>query len=337
MDNKEKHRLIDELVNNHIPESYRDISHEILSTVLKIGGEDAADKGDLKLISQTLKELRNALNIFKDYRTIRKVTMFGSARTEEDSSTYQMAKLFASEVVKQGFMVITGAGGGIMGAGNEGAGAENSFGVNIKLPFEQQANKFIKGDHKCMTFKYFFTRKLMFIKESDATVLFPGGFGTIDEGAESLTLFQTGKCRPRPIIMVEPEDSTYWEEWMMFVKNQLLKNKFISEDDMRLFSIRKNVDEAIKEITDYYKIYSSMRYIGDKTVLYLKKAISVDLINELKDKFRDVVKDGKIKLSEEHDKKNVNPWSCEHSLIFNFNRKEFCKLGDMIRYINKHG
>ncbi|MGR3218576.1 MAG: LOG family protein [Candidatus Anammoxibacter sp.] len=341
MKNKEINTLIERLVDISAPADSKDIFRQILSTVVKLGGKSGAgnpvEKGDMKLVNNALKELCRAFNMFSGYRTVRKVAMFGSSRTDTDSIEFQMAKEFAAEIVKHGFMVITGAGGGIMEAGNAGAGADNSFGVNIKLPFEQVPNQYISDDPKCMTFKYFFTRKLMFIKESDATVLFTGGFGTLDEGLESLTLFQTGKCRPRPIIFIEPENSDFWDEWLFFVKKKLLKNGKISESDISLFSHHKNIKDAVQEITDFYKVYKSIQYHKDETILYLTRSINDDTINDIKCKFRDIIVDDKIKMvleADEIDKKNV--WAGVPYLQFKFTRNDFGRLAEMIRYINKN-
>ena len=346
MKSKEINTLIERLVDISTPADSKDIFRQIFSTVVKLGGingeksrgENTADKGDMKLVNNTLKELCRAFNIFAEYRTVRKVTMFGSSRVDADSPEFLIAKRFAAEIVKHGFMVITGAGGGIMEAGNAGAEADNSFGVNIKLPFEQEPNQYISNDPKCMTFKYFFTRKLMFIKESDATVLFPGGFGTLDEGLESLTLFQTGKCRPRPIIFIEPENSDYWDEWLFFVNKKLLKNGLISESDMNLFSHHKNVKDAVQEIRDFYKVYKSIQYHKDETILYLTKSIHEDTITEIKGTFKDIIADGKIKMISEPngiDKNNV--WASVPYLKFKFTRNDFGRLVEMIRYINNNG
>lgn len=337
MDKNETNELIEKLLNSHVPADKKNIFRDMLLTVIRLGDEDAAGKGDLKLLNHTLKELRHAFKIFANYTGKRKVTIFGSARTKNSEPEYQMAKSFAQKITKRDFMVITGAGGGIMEAGNEGAGINNSFGVNIKLPFEQKVNQYIKDDHKCMTFKYFFSRKLMFVKEADATVLFPGGFGTLDEAAESLTLFQTGKCRARPIILMEPENCTYWDEWLLFIKENLWKKGLISENDMKLFSHYKNIDDAVDEIVNFYKIYNSMRYMGDKTVLYLTKFINGDLIADIKQNYSDIIPNGEIRLESELDCDKENFWASSHYLIFKFNRKDFGRLYEMIQYINKFG
>ena len=195
---------------------------EILTTVLRLA-RDQASVGDLKIITTALKEMRYAFKVFAPYRHIRKVSTFGSARTKEDAPEYRQAKEFAERICREGFMLLTGAGGGIMRACQEGSGRERSFGVNIRLPFEQSPNEFIERDPKLVSFKYFFTRKLMFIKEADAIVLFPGGFGTHDEGFESLTLVQTGKSRPMPIVFLDAPRGTYWKTWKRYVEDHLLR------------------------------------------------------------------------------------------------------------------
>ena len=212
--------LIAELVSLCSKPEQAELLQEILTTVIKLGMEHD-DTGDYKLINTSLKELRHAMRIFSPYRETRKVTIFGSARTPSTDPCYIMAEKFALEMVKNNFMVITGAGPGIMEAANKGAGRDNSFGINIKLPSEQGSNSYINGDPKLMTFKYFFTRKLFFIKESSATAIFPGGIGTQDEGFENLTLFQTGKSMPRPIVLIEPEESTYWHGWIQYIEKEL--------------------------------------------------------------------------------------------------------------------
>lgn len=335
--NKETAELIKRLIERYAPAGSEDIFGEILSTVIRLGAENA-EKGDLKLINKSLKELRHAFKIFADYRNVRKVALFGSSRVDSGSIEYQMAKEFSEEISRLGFMLITGAGAGIMQAGNEGAGPDNSFGVNIRLPFGQKENPFIQGNRKCMTFKYFFTRKLIFIKESDATALFPGGFGTLDETFESLTLFQTGKCRPRPIVLIEPEGSSFWYKWVSLLNEKLLKNDFISRYDIKLFSYHNSVKSAVEEIRDFYRIYDSIRYIGDETRLYLKKPISESLIADIIAEFKDIFIDNTMKMvSEPSGNSQKNSGAGRPCLIFKFNRKDFGRLCEMIRYINKNG
>ena len=211
-----------------------ELLEEIVVTSLKMR-EDEMERGDIKMINAAMKELRYSLKIFYDYRHVRKVALFGSARTPRSHRDYKQARAFAKAMVKAGWMIITGGATGVMQAGNEGAGSANSFGVNIRLPFEQEANPVIAHDPKLINFKYFFTRKLTFIRESDATVLCPGGFGTHDEGFETLTLIQTGKTNPRPVVCLDPPGSNYWKAWIHYVKNHLVKTKLIDPEDLGLF------------------------------------------------------------------------------------------------------
>src|SRR5437870_8354233 len=234
---------------------------------------DQANRGDIKLLNTALKELRYAFKVFAPYRNQRKVTVFGSARVPSDHPAYHQAVLFSRKIVEAGFMVITGAASGIMEAGHVGAGRESSIGVNILLPFEQEANAIIAGDIKLMHLKYFFTRKLLFVKESDAVALFPGGFGTQDEGFEVLTLVQTGKSHLFPIVMVDEPGGDYWKQWERYIKEVLLARRLISPSDLALFKVTDSVDEALAEVLNFYRVYHSMRFVKDEMVLRLKKPL----------------------------------------------------------------
>src|SRR5437763_2483715 len=214
---------------------------------------DRASRGDVKLLATALRELRYSFKVFAGLHSRRKVTVFGSARISRESPSYQQAVEFGRKIAEAGFMVMTGAASGIMEAGHVGAGRENSVGVNILLPFEQSANTIIAGDQKLMHLKYFFTRKLLFVKESDAVALFPGGFGTQDEGFEVLTLIQTGKSHLFPVVLVDEPGGTYWKEWLHFVEAVLLKDGLIAPADMALFKVTHSVDEAVSEITGFYR------------------------------------------------------------------------------------
>src|SRR5215471_4928985 len=222
---------------------------------------DGANRGDVKLLSTALKELRYAFKVFAPYRRRRKVTIFGSARLPSSDPAYQQAVTFSRMCAESGYMVITGAASGIMEAGHVGAGRENSIGVNILLPFEQEANPIIRGDLKLMHLKYFFTRKLLFVKESDAVALFPGGFGTQDECFEVLTLVQTGKSQMFPIVMVDEPGGNYWARWRDYIAEELLGRELISPADMSLFKVTDSVDEAVAEALQFYRVYHSMRYV----------------------------------------------------------------------------
>lgn len=335
VDNPQAEALIRELVDLCANSSSGDLLREILTTVVKLGMEHD-NTGDYKLVNTTLKELRHAMRIFSPYRKTRKVCIFGSARTDPSDACYQMARQLSKNLVDKGFMVITGAGPGIMAAANQGAGKENSFGINIELPYEQGANPYIAGDPKLMTFKYFFTRKLMFIKESSATVLFPGGMGTQDEGFETLTLFQTGKCMPRPIVLVEPENGTYWQNWVDYLKTEMLGRGYISPEDLSLFHRVTSVEKALEHILEYYRVYHSLRYVRGQTVLRLIKEVSPKLLDRLNREFGDILSKGEFKSSGPlEDEVRNDEYPDLPRLVFNFDNRSFGRLNQMIRMINR--
>src|SRR5215831_14492720 len=238
--------------------------------------------------------LRYAFKLFAPYAGTRKVTIFGSARTEPVKREYQQALDFGRKIVKAGYMVITGAGPGIMQAGHEGAGPENSFGVNIRLPWEQSPNPIIDKDKKLISFKYFFTRKLIFIRNSDAIVLFPGGFGTMDEGYEALTLMQTGKSRLMPLVLMDRPGGTYWKTWDKNVREHLLREQLISPDDLNLYQITDNTDQAVRLITRFYRNFHSSRFVKELFIIRLKHAPSDSAIGALNEDFADIIVGPKI-------------------------------------------
>jgi uncharacterized protein (TIGR00730 family) len=250
-------RLIHELIHQAGPGSNADLAEELVVTALKVH-TDKLDRGDIKILNTALKELRHSLKLFEPYRSIRKVAIFGSARTPRHAPDYQITEKFAKEVVKKGWMVITGAASGIMQAGNEGAGHKKSFGMNIQLPYEQEPNPVMLQDPKLVSFKYFFTRKLMFLRESHATVLCPGGFGTHDEGFETLTLVQTGKTEPRPIVCLDAPSSTYWKDFFQFLRQQLLRQGMIHEEDLDLMYATHDPVDAAAYVANFYKMYHAL-------------------------------------------------------------------------------
>jgi len=297
---------------------------------------DKASRGDVKMIATALKELRYALKVFAPYRHRRKVTIFGSARTPRHDPSYLQAVEFGRRMVQAGFMVITGAASGIMEAGHVGAGVEDSLGVNILLPFEQSANPVIAGDSKLVHLKYFFTRKLMFVKESDAIALFPGGFGTQDEGFEVLTLVQTGKSHMIPIVMLEEPGGTYWQKWVEFIREVLLKRGFISPPDISLFKITTSLEEAVDELVGFYRVYHSMRYVGDRLVLRLKQELNPFVLEELRDRFKDILAGGTFEQTGALPAE-ANEGHLAHMprLRFRFDRKSLGRLREMIDFINR--
>jgi len=310
---------------------------EILTTVLRLA-RDQASVGDLKIVTTALKEMRYAFKVFAPYRHVRKVSTFGSARTKADTPEYRQAKDFAERICREGFMLLTGAGGGIMRACQEGSGRERSFGVNIRLPFEQSPNEFIDRDPKLVSFKYFFTRKLMFIKEADAIVLFPGGFGTHDEGFEALTLVQTGKSRPLPIVFLDAPRGTYWKTWKRYVEDHLLRRGLIAPDDMALFKVTDRIDEAVEEIRGFYRVYHSSRYVGDQFVIRLNAPLSPELVAKLNSEFADILAGGAFEVGEAlPEEQGESEIAHLPRLVFRFNRFGFARLRMMIDRINTAG
>jgi len=327
--------LIDKLAGMAGPPETEPLLREILTTVVKLGME-SGNTGDLKLINSTLKELRYSFKIFTPYRKVKKVIIFGSARSKEISPEYHMAETLAGKLTKKGYMIITGGGPGIMEAGNRGAQTGREFALNIRLPFEQKVNPYINEKEKIIMFKYFFTRKLIFIKESDATVLFPGGFGTNDEGFEMLTLIQTGKSKPRPVLLMESEGSSYWTAWKRFIDGQLVGNGFIGKADTGLFRIVRDVDEAIGYIDEFYRIYHSIRFVSGLTVLRLNRRISDKTLSLLNRDFKDILTGGEIRHSPALDEEiRKGEYPDLPRLVMNFNLRNFGRLCALIHVVNK--
>lgn len=266
---------------------------EMLHTTTKLA-DDQASLGELKLMSRSFKELRYALKVFKPYKDIRKVSIFGSARTPTDHPDYLAAVDYARDMASHGWMVITGAGDGIMRAGHHGADRQASFGVSINLPFETNTNDIIKGDSKLINFRYFFTRKLTFMWMSHAVALFPGGFGTQDEGFEALTLIQTGKAPLVPIVMVDAPGGDYWPHWQNYVKKSLLAKGWISEDDLNLYHLFDDPAKAAEHVRQFYRNYHSARFVRDTQVLRLHRPITEEQLDALNTEFAVLVKEGSI-------------------------------------------
>jgi uncharacterized protein (TIGR00730 family) len=310
-----------------------DFVGQIVATSLKLL-RDKTNRGDIKLINSSLKEMRYALKIFAPYRDVRKVSIFGSARTAEQHDDYRQAAAFGKVMAEAGWMVITGAGGGIMAAGHGGGGPDASFGLAIRLPFEQRTNEFIANDPKLVHFKYFFTRKLMFVRFSNAIALFPGGFGTMDEGFEVLTLVQTGKSVPMPIVFVDSPGSGYWKTWQDYVEKQLLTRGLIGKDDLRLYKITANVAEAAEEIRHFYSNYHSMRYTRDDMVMRLHRAPTSRQLDEINRSFRDICSGGfrvRGALAMEKDEPALAQFP---RLVFEFNRRDHGRLRILIDHLN---
>ena len=307
---------------------------DLLTASLKLI-PDGRDTGELKLMTAAVKELRYAYRVFAQYEGKKKITIFGSARTPEGHPDYIAAVEFSRLMAQKGWMSITGAGDGIMKAGHEGPGREASFGVAIRLPFETSANTVIEGDDKLINFKYFFTRKLMFLSQCDAVALFPGGFGTMDEAFEVLTLVQTGKSSMVPIVLLEGKGIPYWDLWDDFVKERLLNNGMISEEDLGLYTVCHTPAEAAEVVERFYRTYHSSRYVRDDLVIRMNHAISEEAVEALNDEFAVLVKSGRIvqrgSYADETDHLDLP------RLAFTHTRHKFALVRRMIERINEFG
>lgn len=308
---------------------------EMITTAMKLA-KDHPSVADLKLFSRSLREMRNAAKAFFPYRNQRKVVVFGSARTAPSEQEYQAAELFSRKMHERGYMTITGGGDGIMGAAQKGAGREASFGLNIRLPFEQRANETIDGDRKLINFNYFFTRKLNFVKESHAVALFPGGFGTMDEAFEVLTLMQTGKARILPVVMVDKVGGSYWRTWNSFLAEYLLNLGLISAEDFHLFRVTDSVEDAIEEIETFYLNFHSYRWVGDRFVLRIKHALTEGALEVLRERFSDILLghslEQTVALPEEHNEPELLSLP---RLILIPGRKNFGRFRCLIDEINR--
>ena len=297
--------------------------------------EDGSSRGDLKLLSRALRELRYGFKVFSPYRNQRKVTMFGSARTPEHAPSYGQAVEFGRAMARNDWLVVTGAASGIMEAGHRGAGRENSMGLNIMLPFEQDANPIIAGDHKLVNTKYFFTRKVMFVKECDAVVCLPGGFGTLDEALEVLTLLQTGKRDMVPVVLLDEPGGDYWSTFQDFIVTRLLKYGMISPQDLSIYCLTDNCEQAVDEVLNFYTVYHSMRYVRSKLVFRLKEELDDSFLAGINDRFGDIINHGKFEISgplkEENDEAAIADLS---RLSFHFDRRSHGKLRQLIDCIN---
>lgn len=307
---------------------------DIIENALKMLA-DVKDSGDVRIIKIALRELRYAFRLFAPYTGKRKVTIFGSARLDPSAPEYQQAVEFGKQISKAGFMVITGAGSGIMQAGHEGAGPAKSFGVNIRLPWEQAANPVIAEDKKLVTFRYFFTRKLIFIRHSDAIILFPGGFGTFDEGYEALTLMQTGKSQIMPLVLVDKPGGTFWKTWDAAVRSLLLKARLISPEDINLYQITDSADEAVNIITRFYNNFQSTRFVKDVLVIRLKRTPPSSALATMSKDFADIIVEGKIEAiqptpDEVEDNDNLDL----SRIAFSFNRRDYGRLRQLIDALN---
>lgn len=305
-----------------------------LAVLVRIATEEV-DRLDWKILTAALEDMEQGFQVFYPYRHTRKITIFGSARIAPSTQEYQMAREFARLLTQQGFMVMTGGGGGIMQAGNEGAGRHNSFGLNIQLPFEQGANPYIVDDDKLIEFKYFFTRKLFFLRESDAIALFPGGYGTQDEAFEALTLCQTGRHGPVPLVLIDKPGGDYWQAWDRYIRHHLIGNGLVSPEDSSIYTITDRLDVACAAINDFYRIYHSSRYVGDLFVMRLNAELSDAQVEYLNADFNDILIKGKIRKSEVLPQEQSDETAELPRIVFHFNQRDLGRLYQLIRTINQ--
>ncbi len=307
-----------------------------LQSLVSMAQEDL-DRLDWKILLGSLEDMEHAFRIFSPYRHVRKVAVFGSARTPETDPDYRIAFEFSRCMVELGFVIMPGAGGVIMPAANTGAGRSRSFGLNVRLPFEQSANEFIEGDEKLLTFKYFFTRKLFFLRETDAVIAFPGGFGTMDELFECLTLIQTGKFGPSPLVLVDRPGGDYWQEWEKFSKDQLLLKGLISPNDHCLYTITDQIDVACRAIADFYSVFHSSRYVGPLLVLRLKVELTEADVAALNLAFGDILVAGAIEKTAVLPEEFADETVALPRLKLHYDQRNTGRLYQLIAEINRLG
>lgn len=328
-----------EKINNFVNDiaSGKDQAYKnyLIESIQKLVNVENAEKRDLRLIQKSLSEIVDSISLFGPYREIRKVSIFGSARTEPSHPNFKLAEETARKITEANMMVITGAGPGIMLAGNKGAQEDKSFGLHIQLPFEEAANDYIVNTEKLISYKYFFTRKLTFVKESDAFVLFPGGFGTQDEGFEVLTLIQTGTCSPRPFVIINYDKSHYWKSWKNYVQTQLLDRSYISPLDIEIIKVANTPEEAVEYVTSFYKIYHSIKYYNRVACMRINKALNESELSAIQKEFSSLLSSGTFKIGSHkdfEDETDIHP--DKPRLIFHFNNN-FGGLIQLIEFINK--
>ena len=328
-------QLVEELLSTAKIDADKRLVAELVRESIKLGS-DSTGTLNLKIASAAISEMREAFAMFAPFSTRKKVTIFGSARTTKDDPVYKQTEAVAARLAQNGWMVVTGAGPGIMEAGMSGAGREMSIGVSIRLPFETSANSIIAGDEKYVAMRYFFTRKLMLVKESQAFICVPGGFGTLDEMFELLTLSQTGKSSPAPIVVLDLPNDPFWEDLDSFIKTTLLPRKLVSPQDLALYRICSSVEDAVTEITGFYKNYHSMRFVGKRLVLRTNNEVSDHDLQKLNNEFADICVNSRIERAtttkvEIDDGDNID----KPRLIFQFARRDFGRLRQLIDAINE--
>jgi uncharacterized protein (TIGR00730 family) len=309
---------------------------EMVASLYKLFQQDI-HSGDILLFKRSMAELRYAQRVFAPYREVKKICIFGSARTRPPAPIYKCATEFARLMTEAGYMTITGAGDGIMSAAQHGAGAEKSFGLNIQLPFEQQPNEVIRHDPKLITFRYFFTRKLTFLREASAVAAFPGGFGTLDEAMEVVTLLQTGKARLIPLLLIDEPGGTFWKSFVLYISEHLMGNKLVSPEDFNLFKITHSVTEARDEILRYYHNFHSYRFVGSRLVIRLQRPLSEARLAHLKKEFASIIDPAGELFQRDAFPQEANEPEIAHlpRLCLSFNRIHFGFLRSLIDRVNE--
>jgi uncharacterized protein (TIGR00730 family) len=333
LQSEDANRRIDALLEQlRVPESTWPLYADLLTTALKMY-EDGAGVADLRIANAAFKEIRYGFKVFAPWRNVPKITIFGSARTPRAHPISEQSYAFSKRITGAGWMVITGAGGGVMSSAQEGAGGERSFGLNIRLPFEQEANPWIASDPKLITFKYFFTRKLFLVKEASGMAVFPGGFGTMDEVFEVLTLMQTGKASIIPIVLVETDQTPYWRRWDAFIRSTLAEQRLIDGEDPSFYRVVDTVEDAVRELTRFYRVFHSSRIVGDHFIFRLNHALTDRDLAELQQRFEDILK-GPVDQAPGPVPQEQNEYPSKPRLIVPFNRTSYARLRQLIDFVN---
>ena len=328
-------RDLSELLDSLEVRANRDQLLDIFDTVVRLA-TGGTERLDLKITNAALKEMAEAFAMFAPYRHLRKITMFGSARTLPTDPLYAQARDLARLLARHEWSTLTGAGPGIMAAGLEGAGTERAFGINIRLPFEQDANQFIRDNPKLVSMKYFFTRKLLLIKESFAYAVLPGGFGTLDEAFELLTLIQTGKAEPAPVVLLETPGYDYWKAWARFLDEEVASRGLISPGDTSLYRIVSTVEEAAEEVLGFYRNYHSLRWVGDRLVLRLERRPTEEEAARLSEEFADAM-DGPLRVLDEPlpAERRSDDFPDLPRVALHFDRVSYARLRQLIDALNQ--
>ena len=309
------------------------VVRRLLAGVLDAASSEI-EEHDVEMMTRTVEEMLAADRMFLPYRNVRKITCFGSARIKEDDPAYQQARHFARLAARQGYMIITGGGPGIMQACNEGATEHLSFGLNITLPYEQHANHVVADSERMMNFYYFYTRKLNFLKQTDALVAFPGGFGTMDEIYESITLMQTGKSTLFPVILLDPPGETFWSRWVHFISKELLAAGLISPEDMSLLYVSKSPEDALSAIELFYRRFHSYYFTGEKICIRLMQTLGEETMEWIRQNYTDLMPAGDL---EQVASDAVDPESLLASLPrlrFTLRGGAYARLRELIGTIN---